>query len=258
MPAHRIVLTFHGIGDPPSYADPVDVPYWVSRESFAEFASRAADRDDVRLTFDDGYISDLREALPVLVRHNIRASFAISVRCIGRRGYLDRLGIRELVDAGMTIMSHGVEHRSWTELENTELIRQALDSRRTLQDITESPVTDAACPYGAYDARVLTTLRQTGTPVSTRATRASGTVSTASSLATRSCRAIRSMTRSTEPERVIRAFAACSGVSAPARSAGPRPAETEQVAPTPRPPEVRGRAATARTSLKKRFDTPDC
>lgn len=162
MPPHRIVLTFHGIGDPPSYADPVDIPYWVSRESFAEFAALAADRDDILLTFDDGYISDLREALPVLLRHNLRASFAISIRCIGRRGYLDRLGIREIIDAGMTIMSHGVEHRPWTELDNTELIRQALDSRKSLEDITESPVTATACPFGAYDARVLTTLHQAG------------------------------------------------------------------------------------------------
>lgn len=162
MPEPRIVLTFHGIGEPPSYADPVEVPYWVSRESFADFAARAAARDDIDLTFDDGYISDLREALPVLVRHQLKASFAISVRCIGQRGYLDRSGIRELVDAGMDIMSHGVEHRPWTELENTELTRQALDSRSTLEEISGTPVNAAACPFGAYDARVLTTLRQAG------------------------------------------------------------------------------------------------
>ena len=116
----------------------------------------------LRAVTDDGNLSDLREALPTLLAKGLEARFAISVRQIGERGYLDRLDIRELVAAGMTVISHGVDHRRWTELEPTQLIRQALESRLTLEDITGTPIDEAACPFGAYDARVLTTLRQAG------------------------------------------------------------------------------------------------
>ena len=60
-------VTVHGIGPPPRPLDPGEERMWVSVEQFERVVDVAADRDDVRLTFDDGNVSDLEVALPRLL-----------------------------------------------------------------------------------------------------------------------------------------------------------------------------------------------
>jgi len=157
-----INLTFHGVGDPgrPLGAGEADV--WVSREQFLDLLDSVADRAHVQITFDDGNASDVEQALPALRERGLDATFFVVAGRLGTTRFLDADGVRELAAAGMTIGSHGMRHRPWRGLDDSALREELLDAKTILEGIVERPVLQAACPFGAYDRRVLHGLRKTG------------------------------------------------------------------------------------------------
>ena len=162
MPQRSINLTFHGVGDHDSALPPGEEHVWLSAAAFEAVLDAAAGRDDVRITFDDGNASDVAHALPQLRRRGLSATFFVVAGRLGEPGFLDADDVRALYAAGMTIGSHGMRHRAWRRLGERELVEELVESRRLLEAVVERPVTHAACPFGAYDRRVLRSLREAG------------------------------------------------------------------------------------------------
>ena len=77
-------------------------------------------------------------------------------------GYLSSDQLRGLVEACMTIGSHGLHHTSWRRLGDGELRDDLERARSTLERVIARPVTEASCPFGEYDRRVLRQLRRLG------------------------------------------------------------------------------------------------
>jgi peptidoglycan/xylan/chitin deacetylase (PgdA/CDA1 family) len=157
-----INLTFHGIGRHERALDPGEHDVWVGRERFLGILDEAADRADVTITLDDGNASDAELALPALLDRGLTAKFFVVAGRIGMPGFLDRAAVRALADAGMTVGCHGMRHRPWRRLDERSLYEELVDARRVLERIVGLPVTDAACPFGSYDRRVLRCLRRSG------------------------------------------------------------------------------------------------
>ena len=104
----------------------------------------------VCVTFDDGYLDNYQNAVPILTRHGIPAAFFVSTGMIGtsrrfphdiRRGnpYIPTMQwdhLREMRDAGFTIGSHSVSHIDCAtereEVVRDELIQSLADLRREL------------------------------------------------------------------------------------------------------------------------------
>jgi peptidoglycan/xylan/chitin deacetylase (PgdA/CDA1 family) len=161
-PARRLILTFHGIGDPPPHVAGSERDVWVDRDRFEATLDAVAGRPDVLLTFDDGNRSDVEVALPELGRRGLTAAFFVVADRLDAPGYLTSGELTQLADAGMTIGSHGFRHTSWRRLGQSEL-RDDLDrARLALAGVLERPVTVASCPFGEYDRRVLRQLRRLG------------------------------------------------------------------------------------------------
>jgi peptidoglycan/xylan/chitin deacetylase (PgdA/CDA1 family) len=131
-------------------------------DSFASVLDSVVGRPDVRITFDDGNASDVVHALPALQRRGLKATFFVVAGRLGAPGFLDDTGVRALVDGGMNIGSHGMSHRRWRQLNDHALREELCVARRILEAIVERPVTEAACPFGSYDRRVLRFLRRHG------------------------------------------------------------------------------------------------
>jgi peptidoglycan/xylan/chitin deacetylase (PgdA/CDA1 family) len=55
-----------------------------------------------------------------------------------------------------------MRHRQWRGLDESALTEELVDAKAMLERIVERPVTEAACPFGAYDRRVLRKLRSSG------------------------------------------------------------------------------------------------
>lgn len=157
-----INLTFHGVGDPGRRLEAGEADVWVTHAAFLSLLDAAVGRDDVRITFDDGNASDIEHALPALRERDLKASFFVVAGRLGQPRFLSADDVRELAAAGMEIGCHGMRHRPWRGLDPTALHEELVAAKATLEAVVERPVKTAACPFGAYDRRVLETVRRSG------------------------------------------------------------------------------------------------
>jgi peptidoglycan/xylan/chitin deacetylase (PgdA/CDA1 family) len=159
--ANELIITFHGLGEPPATATAAERRVWVPVEWLAELAALAP-RQGLSFAFDDGNISDVEQALPILAERGLAARFFVLAGRLDEDGYLSAEDVAQLHNAGMRIGSHGLEHRDWRTLNADELRSETLSSRTLLGEVIGAPVTEAACPFGSYDRRVLGALRTAG------------------------------------------------------------------------------------------------
>lgn len=141
---------------------PAEREVWLDLPRFHAVLDALTDHAGVRLTFDDGNASDAEHALPALRARGMRATFFVVAGRLGMPGFLDEQHVRALADAGMTIGCHGMHHRRWRQLDDCALHEEIVDARLRLEEVVQRPVTQAACPFGAYDRRVLRSLRRGG------------------------------------------------------------------------------------------------
>jgi peptidoglycan/xylan/chitin deacetylase (PgdA/CDA1 family) len=157
-----INLTFHGIGEPKRPLEPGEERVWLDTDQFESTLDAINGHAGVRLTFDDGNASDVDYALEALRSRGLRATFFIVAGRLGEPGFVDRAGVRTLVAAGMAIGCHGMYHRPWRRLDERALEEELSDARRLLEEAAGRPITEAACPFGSYDRRVVRALRRHG------------------------------------------------------------------------------------------------
>jgi peptidoglycan/xylan/chitin deacetylase (PgdA/CDA1 family) len=135
---------------------------WVTIEQFERVLDAVVGIENVRLTFDDGNASDVEIALPRLLERRLTAEFFLLAGRIGERGRVDADGVRELVKSGMTIGSHGWDHRDWRRLDERHARRELREAPERLAKYAGQPVRRMALPFGAYDRHVLERLRKAG------------------------------------------------------------------------------------------------
>jgi peptidoglycan/xylan/chitin deacetylase (PgdA/CDA1 family) len=155
------IMTFHGLGEPPPGASEAERAVWVPAH-WLEAIVAAAPVRGLSFCFDDGNASDVELALPILQANSLSARFFILAGRIGRPGHLTAEDVVRLHGAGMPIGSHGLEHRDWCSLTDAELRSETVGSRTILTELIGEPVTEAACPFGSYDRRVLKAVRDAG------------------------------------------------------------------------------------------------
>jgi len=160
---HRFInLTFHGIGVPGRSLHDGEDAVWVSEGRFTSVLDAVAGRDDVRITFDDGNISDLELALPALRERGLTATFFVIADRLDVPEFLAPKHLLALMDAGMTIGCHGMRHRPWGTLDADGLQEELVDARRMLESAVGGAVTEAACPFGSYGRHSLRALERAG------------------------------------------------------------------------------------------------
>jgi peptidoglycan/xylan/chitin deacetylase (PgdA/CDA1 family) len=152
-------ITVHGIGPPCRRLDPGEDETWVTIGQFEHVLDALEGRSDVRLTFDDGNVSDVEIALPRLLERGLTAEFFVLAGRLEEHGRLDKGDIRSLADAGMAIGSHGWFHQDWRKVDDLQARQEIDHSRRVLGDIVGAPVTSVAIPFGSYDRHVLRRLQ---------------------------------------------------------------------------------------------------
>lgn len=102
----------------------------------------------VLITFDDGDVSNLEQALPILQESGLTAVFFITRNFVGQRGMISRAGVRELAESGMVIGSHGLSHQFLNTLSPNTLAIELASSRDFLQQLTGRPVSLLSLPGG--------------------------------------------------------------------------------------------------------------
>lgn len=155
-------FTMHGIGTPPRKLDPGEDLTWMSVERFEQTLDEVVGHPNVRVTFDDGNSSDVEIALPRLLVRGLTAQFFVLVGRLGEPGRIGTDGVRELLDAGMSIGSHGWAHRDWRDIDRSEAHDEIVEAPRRLSALAGRTVSQVAIPFGSYDRTVLARLRSAG------------------------------------------------------------------------------------------------
>jgi peptidoglycan/xylan/chitin deacetylase (PgdA/CDA1 family) len=173
------ILGFHKIGQPPTGG--WKTWFYISEARFARqlrflknhgwqviglaaFLRGLAEPDTLPkkaalLTFDDGYRSMRRVALPLLHKFRYPAVLFMPTAFIGKRNSFDLLSepeeemcdwedLRELERWGISVQSHGVSHRSLSELSAAEQREELFRSKKALEDGLGRPVEVFSYPYG--------------------------------------------------------------------------------------------------------------
>lgn len=178
-----VILMYHRVGTPPDDApDPflydtaadVDRHLTLAKQAGLRLVSLGEAMADgnpqpntLAITFDDGCLSTLTEALPVLVKHKARAVQFIVSGHIGRLNDWDLCKddvptplmnegqIREWLAEGQEIGSHTSTHRNLKTV-TPEVAREEIHaSKKQLEDLFGIPIRHFAFPYGGWDVSIV-------------------------------------------------------------------------------------------------------
>ncbi len=180
------ILMYHYISTPPPDADVYRQDLSVSPELFAahldaivdngynaitlyELADYFADGtplppNPVIITFDDGYVDNYSNALPLLRERSIPATFFVLTDFMDeqRPGYLTWDMAREMRDVGMKIESHGRNHVSLKNKDHDYLVWQALGSLETIEYELGVRPRFVSYPAGEYDQNTIDLFKSAG------------------------------------------------------------------------------------------------
>jgi peptidoglycan/xylan/chitin deacetylase (PgdA/CDA1 family) len=162
-PRTTIALMYHALWAVPDDKVGADSHYAVALPRFAEQlalcqrigggAVSARDwlggRAGVILTFDDGHLSNHRLGFPALRAAGAGADFFVNPAQVGTTGYASWPELREMAEAGMSIQSHGLDHRSYfTTLSPPRLREDLRRARLEIEEKVGQSVTLLAPPGG--------------------------------------------------------------------------------------------------------------
>lgn len=172
------ILMYHGLHRDAASRGRFDAVYSVHPEMFArqlDWLLQARRRtvlldetttgqgdDRVVISFDDGDVSNVEVALPLLAERGLRAEFFVTTDFIGQAGMLAPDDIRRLAAAGMGIGSHGRTHAFLADLDTSGLMAELDDSRCRLQAICGRPIDALALPGGRGGERELLAAQRLG------------------------------------------------------------------------------------------------
>ena len=110
----------------------------------------------VIVTFDDGRLNQYENALPVLTKHGIHATFYIFTNAIDANDkYLTSAEIRELDTLGHEIASHTILHPYLTRVSGELLTKELVESKAKLERIVGHSVVSLAYPFGLFNEAVV-------------------------------------------------------------------------------------------------------
>jgi peptidoglycan/xylan/chitin deacetylase (PgdA/CDA1 family) len=178
-----LILAYHAIGDE---ASPVTTTVaqlqsdlMALRQAGYEFQAlddcadwldgkRSMPARSVAVTFDDGYQSVARVALPLLIDLDVPATVFVVAgrlgadngwpgqwRSVPRMPLMNVPDIREAISAGMVVGAHAWTHTALPDLDERELAREVHEAGDRLEQISGVEVRHFAYPYGRRGAREL-------------------------------------------------------------------------------------------------------
>ncbi len=181
------ILTYHRFGDVPRDPFCVTPADFDAQMQLRASEGRAVSLADVKafvagqaelpanaclVTIDDGMISTLETALPILEKHGVPAVAFVSSKLIGLdepdldERYMTWAELQQLAESRwIDIGSHAHSHRSMGELPIDEMTAEAVNSRQLLSEHLNQDIESFAYPFGMsrdFNARTDAALAEAG------------------------------------------------------------------------------------------------
>ncbi len=112
------------------------------------------------ISYDDGLWSDVH-LLEILNRYGIRGTFNLNSGCMTEERRIGKEKIPALYK-GHEIATHGVEHLTLARCPMTDVVKEILEDRQALEELTGEIVCGHAYPNGSYSPEIKTLLPSLG------------------------------------------------------------------------------------------------
>lgn len=179
------VLMYHHVGEPPTN-NALDRSLTVSTADFEEQVvflknygyqsvtiaavysalerGTALPSKPIVFTFDDGYKDVFDNAVPILKKHGMIGTFAISPALLGKQPYASWGEVLKAYQEGMEIVSHSMNHVDFSSSVYSDdfLMIELEGSKLFLESRISSPVNFFVYPYGKYNARAIELVKKAG------------------------------------------------------------------------------------------------
>jgi peptidoglycan/xylan/chitin deacetylase (PgdA/CDA1 family) len=134
----------------------------------------------VVLTFDDGYLDNLTNALPLMKKYNARATLYLVIDRhdndwstnkkkhhdsgeLARDPKLTDQQVTELLDSGcFELGGHTLSHANLNSLNTAQKIAEITESKTTLEEMFKTEVTSFAYPFGIFSEEDVDIVKQSG------------------------------------------------------------------------------------------------
>ncbi len=139
------------------------VGYVVSDDySLSEYVPQVFNRSIVSLTFDDAWRSQYQNALPLLQKYNLPATFYILTGEINDNpDYMTVAMMQALKDQGSELAAHTVTHPHLPQLTVPQMDAELSNSQASLRQwFGPTVANNFATPYGEYNSTVLTEIKK--------------------------------------------------------------------------------------------------
>ena len=135
---------------------------------------RQAKSKRVVLTFDDGYVDTLTQALPLLRKYGFTATCYVVSGAIGTHNrwdaaflsetkpLLNREQLQQWLAAGMEIGSHSCSHPKLQDLDDESACREIADSRDQLGKMFGVPIEHFCYPFGRFANATVELVKRAG------------------------------------------------------------------------------------------------
>lgn len=120
---------------------------------FADELDKTHGKKCVVITFDDGYVDNYTNVLPLLEKYDMKATVFLISDMIGADGHLSEEQILEMQESGhFHFGSHTKTHQKLYDLDKETLQTELLESRRRIEELTGKTVRALAYPNGVCDS----------------------------------------------------------------------------------------------------------
>lgn len=174
-----VILYYHGVkeNERKRFAAQMDTVLRISQAGPLNMREIQPGRHHVAITFDDGFVSFIENALPELEKRNIPCTLFVPTACLGERApwltspdhpdyneiVMTAKQLRELAATGLIkIGSHLMNHPNLCELEEGPARKEIAQSRRDLRQVVCSEIEDLSFPHGAFNDTHIAMAREAG------------------------------------------------------------------------------------------------
>lgn len=132
-------------------------------ELAAGFAGAPLPPKPIILTFDDGYEDFYLNAYPLLTKYQMKGTEFIPTGLIGGGLFMTWGQIEEMSHSPyVTFEAHSIHHYYMPQISDGAMVEEAAESKRVLESHVGYKVNWFCYPYGAFNDRVVTAVKQAG------------------------------------------------------------------------------------------------
>ena len=114
------------------------------------------------ITFDDGYVDNYKNVLPILKEYNMKATLFMISDAANTPGFVSTEQMHQMEVGGFDIQGHTNHHKILTKIDPTELPDALLGGKTSLEGILGEPIDYLAYPGGFNDMLVQYVTKQSG------------------------------------------------------------------------------------------------